>query len=95
MSVDFDLLPVYDPILRNKSDLMSDVWVGSLSTLMDTLISYIGQSGFKTPNLTTEQRDEIKSPLLGQLIYNTSTNELEVWQIKAGISLWRAITTTP
>lgn len=95
MSIDLDLLPLYDPILKNKPDLLSDVWVGSLSTMMDTLISFMGQYGFFVPNLTTAQRNDIISPQLGQLIYNTTTNSLEVWQIKVGVAAWRAINTTP
>lgn len=95
MSTSFDLLPIYDPILKNRPDILSDIWAGSLSTLMDTLISFLGETGVFIPNLSTEDRDKISSPQLGQLIYNTDDDTLEVWQIKAGIAAWRAIDTTP
>lgn len=92
MSNDFDLLPLYDPILKNRQDTLSDVWVGSLATFMDTLISYIGQFGFKLPNLTSDQRDEIQSPENGQLIYNTTVDAPQFYQIST--SSWRTISFT-
>lgn len=89
MSNDFDLLPLYDPILRDKSDLLSDVWIGSLSFLMDNLISYIGQYGFKLPNLTTAQRDQVQIPINGQLIYNTTVDAPQFYQTSS--SSWKTI----
>jgi len=95
MAVDLDLPPLFDPLLKNKNDLMSDIWVGWLSVLLDNLVGYMSSLGFFIPNVTTEQRDEIITPQLGQLIYNTDNNELEVWQIKTGVGAWRSINTTP
>jgi hypothetical protein len=92
MSVDFDLFPLYDPIIKNKQDLLSDIWVGSLSTMMDTLISYIGQYGFKLPNLTTTQVNQIQLPVNGQLIYNTTVDAPQFYQSSS--SSWRTITFT-
>lgn len=94
MAVDFDNFPVYDPLTLND-DYMSDVWISAMATFIQTLQEYLTQYGVFTPKLTTDQRNEIQSPQLGQLIYNTTTNELQVWQIKAGTPLWRAITTVP
>ena len=92
MANDFDLLPLYDPILKNKQDILSDVWVGSLATMMDTLISYLGQFGFKLPNLTTTQRDEIQSPENGQLIYNITVDAPQFYQNST--TSWRTISFT-
>jgi len=92
MSVDFDLLPVYDPILRNRPDLLSDVWRDILSTNMDTLISYVGQFGFKLPNLTTIQINQIQFPTNGQLLYNTTVDAPQFYQSSS--SSWRTITFT-
>lgn len=92
MANDFDLLPLYDPILRNKNDILSDVWIGSLATLIDTLISYISQYGFKLPNLTTLQRDQIQSPTNGQLIYNITSNAPQFYQ--SSTNSWRTISFT-
>lgn len=102
MAVDLDGLPYYDPITKFKPDLLSDVWVGALSRMVDTLATYLSQNGSFTPRLTTLQRDEIQSPQEGQLIYTTDiiasptrTGGLQVWQVKANVGAWRTITTTP
>lgn len=92
MATDFDLLPVYDAILKDKSDLLSDVWRDILSRNMDTLISYITQFGFNLPNLTTTQRNEIQSPNNGQLIYNITIDAPQFYQVSS--SSWRTISFT-
>ena len=96
MSADFDGPPVYDPLTKNDNDYISDIWITWISTFGETLSGYLSQYGIFIPNLTTSQRNTIQSPQLGQLIYNTSTNELQVWQVKppAGPA-WHVITTTP
>ncbi len=94
MAVDFDIFPVYDPLTLD-GDYMSDSWILSMSTFIQTLQEYLTQYGVLTPNVATSERDQIQSPQLGQLIYNTTTNELQVWQIKVGTAAWRAITTVP
>lgn len=94
MAVDFDIFPIYDELTDNGEN-MSPIWILSMSTFIQTLQEYLSQYGMFVPNLTTDQRNQIQSPQLGQLIYNTTLNELEVWQIKTGTPLWRAITTTP
>ncbi|WP_166922320.1 hypothetical protein [Flavobacterium poyangense] len=35
--------------------------------------------GFLTPRMTTVDRDKIVSPAIGLIVYNTTTNRLEVW----------------
>lgn len=101
MAVDFDNFPVYDPLTLDD-DYMSDVWIAAMATFIQTLQEYLTQYGMIVPNLTTSQRDEIQSPLEGQLIYNTNiistpnrTGGLQVWQVKADVGAWRTITTTP
>lgn len=95
MATDFDDPPVYDALTKNDNDYMSDGWVIWISTFFQTLSSYLSQYGMFVPNLKTTDRNTIQSPQLGQLIYNTTTNTLQVWQIKAGVAAWRDITTTP
>ena len=92
MATDFDLLPTYDPILKNKPDLLSDIWRDILSRNMDNLISYITQYGFNLPNLTTTQRNEIQSPNNGQMIYNTTVDAPQFYQVSS--SSWRTISFT-
>jgi hypothetical protein len=92
MALDLDAPPIYNPVTK---DLMSDSWVSWVTTFQQTLSDYLSQFGMFVPNISTADRDKIQSPVLGQLIYNTTTNELQVWQIKLGTPLWRAITTVP
>lgn len=101
MTVNIDILPLYDPITKNN-DILSDIWIGSLSTLIDTLSSYLTQYGLLVPTLTTLQRNSIQSPQEGQLIYLLDATvgpprsaSFQVWQVKAGVGAWRTITTVP
>ena len=95
MANSIDQLNYYDPLIQNRADKMSEVWIANLSAFIETLQGYLSSFGMFAPQLTTAQRDTIQSPVLGQLIYNTSTNELQVFQIKATVAAWRAITTVP
>ena len=91
----FDDTPIYDQI-SNTDMYMSNIWVAWITSFLQTLSGYLSQYGMFVPRLTTSQRDEIQSPQLGQLIYNTSTNELQVWQVKSpAAASWHVITTTP
>jgi len=94
MAADFDGPPIYDELVK-PGNLMSDIWIAWISTFGQTLAGYLGQYGMFVPQVTTAQRNTIQSPQLGQMIYNTTTNELQVWQIKAGNALWRSVNTTP
>jgi hypothetical protein len=95
MANSIDQLNYYDPLVKTHSTKMSEEWISQMSSFIDVLNGYLTPFGILTPQVTTEQRDSIQSPVLGQLIYNTSTNELQVYQIKIGIAAWRAITTVP
>lgn len=95
MAQDFDQFPTYDPLIKGTSYKMSDIWADFVSTFYMNLIGYLTQNGILLPNVTTAQRDAIKSPQLGQIIYNTTNNDVEVWQIKTGVGAWRVVTTTP
>ena len=101
MATDFDNFPVYDP-LTEDGDNVSNIWMVSFATFVQTLQEYLSQYGIFTPKLTTAQRDQIQSPQEGQLIYNTDivstpnrTGGLQVWQVKVDVGAWRTITTTP
>jgi hypothetical protein len=95
MANSIDQLNYYDDLVRKTSLKMSDEWVSQLSSFIDVLNGYLTPYGILAPQLTTDQRNDIQSPELGQLIYNTTTNELQVYQIKATVAAWRAITTVP
>lgn len=95
MANDFDQFPLYDALVKVGSLRMSDVWVSFMSTFYMNLIGYLSQNGIFLPQLTTAQRNAIQTPQNGQMIYNTSTNEIQVWQVKTGTGAWRVVTTTP
>ncbi len=81
MAQDFDEFPLDDPILSTDGqNKFGSVWRGSISTFFQTLIGYLSQFGIFVPKLTTVQRDSIQSPQAGQLIYNTTTDELQVYK---------------
>lgn len=95
MANSIDQLNYYDDLVKSGSLKMSEEWISQISSFIDVLVGYLQPYGVLVPQLTTDQRDEIQSPVLGQLIYNTDTDELQVWQIKVGVGAWRVITTTP
>lgn len=91
MPTDIDGLPLYDRIMNN-SGYLSNIWCSSLSTLIDTLTGYLSQNGIFLPNLTTIQRNQIQNPQNGQLIYNTTVDAPQFYQISS--ASWRTISFT-
>lgn len=83
MASNFDQFSFYDPLVKNGSNLMSDIWVGNLSTFFQTLVEYLTAGGILMPLLTTEQRDKLQNPTNGQLIYNTTLDSAQYF--KAGV----------
>lgn len=77
----------YDPLVRGKDDKMSEVWIAALSSFIDTLNGYITPFGFLTPQLSTDQRNSIQSPVNGQIIYNTTTNKFQGFENGAWANL--------
>ena len=49
------------------------------------------ERGFLLPRMTTVQRDAIASPANGLLIYNTTTNRLEVFIISGSVFSWMGL----
>lgn len=102
MANSIDQLNYYDPLTKNSQDKMSEEWISQISSLIDVLVGYLQPYGMMIPQLTTAQRDEIQSPVEGQMIYNTNATvgppvsaAIQIWQVKAGIAAWRTITTVP
>lgn len=79
MSADFDQLPVYDAVTK-KGDKLSDIWITSLSTMIETLQTYLSQNGMFPPKLTTEQRNALRDVEDGQMIYNTTLNKFQGYE---------------
>lgn len=90
MANDFDEFPIYDPVVRQGTPYLSDLWVGIMSTLYQNLISYLSANGIFLPQLTTAQRDALQIPMNGQMIYNTTLDAPQIFQ--AGT--WKTFTTT-
>lgn len=90
MAIDFDQFPLYDPLVKEGTNKMSDVWVDFMSTFYMNLISYLTQAGILLPKLTTVQRDALQGTQDGQMIYNTTTNAPQIFQNGA----WKTFTTT-
>lgn len=88
MAVDFDQFPLYDPIIKEDSRNISDIWSGSFSTFYETLIGYLSQNGLFVPAVTTTQRDAIRNPVNGQMIFNTT---MQQFQGREG-GVWRTFT---
>lgn len=100
MANNIDQLNYYDPLINNKPDNMSEVWISNLSAFIETLQGYLSQFGMFVPVVTTAQRNTIQSPQEGQMIYNIDatigpprTAELQIWQVKSGVGAWRVVTT--
>lgn len=78
MTNQIDQLPYYDPLLKNDDTLkMSEVWIAEMSTFIETLNGYLSDFGIFAPQLTTDQRNTIQSPVNGQIIYNTTLNKFQ------------------
>ncbi|MDD5211910.1 MAG: hypothetical protein PHV62_05805 [Sulfuricurvum sp.] len=103
MARDLDNFPTYDPVIKQGTLYLSNVWSDFLATMIESLREYLSQNGVFIPPLTLAQRALIQSPVEGQVIYVSNANapalprtaELQIWQMKAGVSVWRTVTTTP
>jgi hypothetical protein len=96
MSRDFDFFPTYDPVVKDDVYL-SNVWSDFMATFIESLREYLSSSGSFVPRLTLAQRDEIRTPVEGQMIYvsdavvSPRTAELQIWQVVAGVGQWTVI----
>jgi hypothetical protein len=87
-----DQFPYYDPLIKGKTDKMSEDWIAALSAFIETLNGYITPFGFVLPNLSQAQIDTIQSPANGQLIYNITADAPQFFQISS--NSWRTISFT-
>jgi hypothetical protein len=90
MSNDFDEFPINDPLIKNGSNKMSEVWITVMTTFYMNLIDYLSQFGIFVPRITTKQRNSIQSPTEGQMIYNTTLSAPQIFQT----GVWKTFTTT-
>ncbi len=87
-----DQLPYFDPLIKGKPDMMSEVWIAQLSYFIDTLNGYITPFGTVLPNLAQTQINSIQSPANGQILYNTTIDAPQFYQVSS--TSWRTISFT-
>jgi hypothetical protein len=80
MARGFDDMPMYDPVVKEESLKLSDIWSGYFSSFIETLISYLSENGIFVPKLTTAERNLIQTPEEGQMIFNTTTATGQIYQ---------------
>lgn len=99
MSRDFDDFPTYDPVIKDDSLYLSNIWMDFLATFIETLQEYLSQYGTFIPRITLAQRNTIQAPQEGQMIYVTDANtptlprtaHLQIWQVVVGLGQWTVI----
>jgi hypothetical protein len=75
---------------RMRIDASGNVGIGGTANAAAILDAASTTKGFLPPRMTTAQRDAITSPPAGLMIYNTSTNKLNV----RTASSWEAVTSS-
>lgn len=79
MARDFDNFPTYDPVIKKDDVYLSNVWVDFMAAFVETLQGYLSQNGMFVPVLTLIQRDDLQNPQIGQLLYLSDLNQLQIW----------------
>lgn len=87
MAQDFNQFPIYDPLVKGSSAKMGDTWISAMTSFIQTLIEYLSQFGIFVPQITTDERNTIQSPVLGQIIYNTTLNKFQGYENGAWVNL--------
>ena len=90
MARDFDYFPTYDPLVKNEVYL-SNVWGDFMATFVESLREYMSAQGMFVPKLSLSDINAIQSPVEGQMVYNSSSNSLQIWQIVSGTGQWTTI----
>jgi hypothetical protein len=73
-----DLPPSYQAISKNDG-MLTDIWNAWFNTFYQVLVSFYSQFGLILPNIDTTTRDNIINPVNGQMIFNTTTMNPEIW----------------
>lgn len=87
MANSIDQLNYYDPLVKPNSLKMSEEWISQISSFIDVLIEYLQPYGIMVPQVTTDERNTIQSPVNGQIIYNTTLNKFQGFEAGAWVNL--------
>jgi hypothetical protein len=83
---DFDEFPLYDPLIKADTFKLSSVWLDSIATNYQTLITYLTSGGVFFPQLTQAQINVLENPLNGQNVYNSTTGKQQYYSNGSWIS---------
>lgn len=87
MANSIDQLNYYDPLVKPNSLKMSEEWISQISSFIDVLIEYLQPYGIMVPQVTTDERNTIQSPINGQIIYNTTLNKFQGFEAGVWVNL--------
>lgn len=88
----FDRFPTGDALVKKDTLFMSASWASFMEFFYENLISYLTEFGIFLPELEQSQIDDIQSPVNGQLLYNTTVDAPQFYQVSSGS--WRTISFT-
>ena len=77
-----------EEICLDYSGSLKGVIIGSTGIDESAKLHVTGSGGFLPPRMTSTERDAVSSPATGLMIYNTTTNKLNVYNGSA----WRQVT---
>lgn len=97
MARDFDNFPIYDPIIKNGTYSLSNVWIDFFSTFMQSLQGYLSQNGIFLPQLTQNEINALPIPTVGkplgnfintsgQMVFDTTNNVPRVFVIALDVN---------
>lgn len=86
--------PVYDAVVTDSNQL-SPIWRNWFARFVENLETYMSQYGMFIPKVTTTERNTIQDPQIGQFVFNTTTDTLQVYLNNSGSPRWENVTTTP
>ncbi len=90
MSQDFDTFPTNNVLVDIKTGFMAPDWKSLMENFRENLIGYLTSYGIFIPRLTTVEIKIIQQPQEGQMVYNSTTFALLIYQ-NGG---WKTVTTT-
>lgn len=88
----FDRFPIGDAILKKDTLFISAIWASAFEYFYQNLVEYMNESGIFLPNLDQDQINDLQSPGNGQMLYNTTADAPQFYQVSS--NSWRTISFT-